>query len=276
VAAEPDSRIVAAAWDAIASRRGKPVVLGICGAQGSGKSTLAAAIARDAAKRGISAAVLSLDDLYLTRSERETLAHDVHPLLRTRGVPGTHDVALGLAVLEALRRGEPAPLPRFDKARDDRAPDDEWDRAPADCELLIFEGWCVGARPQAREALRNPVNELEAREDPDGRWRSFANDALAGPYQQLFAPIDALLLLAAPSFEVVFDWRLQQEQELRASAGPDAPGLMDAAALARFIQHYERLTRHILADMPARAEVLVRLGADRAPLAISRNAAASR
>lgn len=276
MAVEPDPRILAAAFDAVAGQRGKPIVLGICGAQGSGKSTLAAAIEREAGKRGIAAAALSLDDFYLTRAEREALGREVHPLLRTRGVPGTHDVALGLAVLEALDKGEPAALPRFDKASDDRCPSEQWDHAPADCELLIFEGWCVGAKPQGPEALSAPINELEAQEDSDGRWRRHANAALAGAYQQLFARIDALILLAAPSFEIVFDWRLQQETELRARAGPDAPGLMNEAGISRFIQHYERLTRHILAEMPPRADLLVRLGEDRAPLEISRNAAASR
>lgn len=270
MAAEPDPRIVEAVFTAIAGERAhEPVVLGICGAQGSGKSTLAAAVERRALEQGLRAATLSIDDLYLTKAEREALARDVHPLLRTRGVPGTHDVALGLSVLDALGRGEPASLPSFDKANDDRSPASSWGRAPTDCELLIFEGWCVGARPQAAAALDHPVNDLEALEDADGVWRRYANDALGGSYQSLFARIDVLVLLAAPSFEIVFDWRLQQEEELRKRVGPGAPGLMDAAGVAHFIQHYERLTRHILAEMPARADVLVRLDEERRPLQIS-------
>jgi D-glycerate 3-kinase len=276
MAAKPDPLVVDAAFAAIGRGRGKPFVLGLCGAQGSGKTTLAGAIVEVAAARGISAAVLSLDDLYLTRDEREALAREVHPLLRTRGVPGTHDVALGLGVLDELARGEAAALPRFDKADDDRLPSTQWDRAPTDCALLVFEGWCVGARPQREEALARPINRLEAEEDPDGRWRAYANTMLAGSYQRLFARIDALMLLAAPSFEVVFDWRLEQEEELRERAGPDAPAVMDAAAVERFISHYERLTRHILADMPARADVLVQLDEIRTPLAITRNPALSR
>jgi D-glycerate 3-kinase len=249
------------------------VVLGICGAQGSGKSTLARAVERDALARGIAAATLSLDDLYLTRDQREALARHVHPLLRTRGVPGTHDMGLGMSTFDGLDRGEATLLPRFDKARDDRG---EPGCAPAGCELLIFEGWCVGARPQPPSALRAPVNALEADEDADGRWRIYVNDMLAGRYRALFARIDVQVLLAAPSFDVVFDWRLQQENELRELVGPGAPGLMDPAGVARFIQHYERLTRHILDEMPARADVLVRLGEDRAPLSISPTGAASR
>lgn len=274
---DPDARILAAVGDAIGQPgRRKPLVLGICGAQGSGKSTLAGAIQRQAAARAIRAATLSLDDLYLTRGQRETLARAVHPLLRTRGVPGTHDIALGLEILSTVDRGQPTALPRFDKASDDRLPPERWERAPEGTELLIFEGWCVGARPQAPEALPEPVNRLESREDADAVWRRYVNDALAGAYQELFARIDVLVLLAAPCFEIVFDWRMQQEDALRQRAGHGASGLMDAAGIARFIQHYERLTLHILSEMPARADVLVRLGADRAPLTISRSGAAPR
>lgn len=246
-------------------------VLGICGSQGSGKSTLASALLAVCAERGIAAAVLSLDDLYLTRAARQGLAADVHPLLATRGVPGTHDVALGLDVVAALERGEAALLPRFSKAADDRLPRSRWDAAPPNCRLLIFEGWCVGARAESEEALRCPVNDLERHEDGQGVWRSFVNQALSGPYSQLFARLDALVLLAAPSFEVVLGWRQQQEDELRASSGADAPGLMDAAQVARFISHYERLTRHILREMPARADLVIRLAEDRSPIAVQRN-----
>ena len=134
-------------------------------------------------------------------------------------------------------------------------------------QVLLFEGWCVGARPQPAQALLAPVNALEEAEDPQGIWRRYANEALAGDYQRLFARIDALTLLAAPGFEVVFDWRMQQERQLRESAGTGASAVMDEAGVARFIQHYERLTRHILAEMPGRADLTVRLDRNRAIVA---------
>nr|WP_157602713.1 kinase [Sphingomonas sp. PR090111-T3T-6A] len=240
----------------------RPLVLGLCGAQGSGKSTLAAGLA----ERFERTAILSLDDLYRTKAERAALARTVHPLFATRGVPGTHDVPLGLATFAALDRGEAAALPRFDKACDDRAPADQWGHAPAGTRLLIFEGWCVGARPEAEEALAAPINALEREEDADGIWRRAVNAALAGDYQRLFARIDRLMLLAAPGFEVVQGWRIEQERALRGRTAPDAPGLMSDAKVARFIQHYERLTRHILTEMPGRADRVARLAADRSLL----------
>jgi D-glycerate 3-kinase len=240
----------------------RPFVLGLCGAQGSGKSTLAAAVA----DRIEATAILSLDDLYRAKAERQTLARTVHPLLATRGVPGTHEVALGLATLDALDRGEAAPLPRFDKARDDRAPLDQWGRFRASPRLLIFEGWCVGARPEPEEALAEPIDALEREEDTDRVWRRATNAAFAGDYQRLFARIDRLMLLEAPRFDVVRDWRIEQEHDLRANAVPGATGLMSDAQVARFIQHYERPTRHILAEMPSRPDAVARLAVDRSLL----------
>lgn len=239
------------------------LVVGICGAQGSGKTTLVRHLAAALERQGTRTAALSLDDLYRTRAERLRLSREVHPLLATRGVPGTHDVALGLAVIAALERGEAARLPRFDKGADDRAPLGDWPLAPAEAQVLLLEGWCLGARPQ--HDVATPVNRLEAEEDPDGVWRRHVNAALAADYQRLFDRIDCLVLLAAPGWEVVADWREQQEAELRARGGP---AVMSPAEMARFIQHYERLTRWILEEMPARADLTVRLGPGREVLSL--------
>lgn len=243
-------------------RPGGLLVLGLCGGQGSGKSTLVAAVVQDLTRRGIAAATLSLDDLYLTHDERTLLAEEVHPLFRTRGVPGTHDVQLGLSLLSALDRGEGVRLPRFDKVSDDRAPPECWESVAPGLSVLVFEGWCVGARPQDEAALVDPVNRLEAEEDPDGTWRRHANACLAGPYQRLFARLDRLVLLAAPSFDTILPWRRQQEQGLG--------GEMDESQLTRFVQHYERLTRHILEEMPGRADLVARLSPAREVLELVR------
>lgn len=259
----------AAVRAALAHSARRPFLLGLCGAQGSGKSTLADGLAARFTRSGVKTAVLSIDDLYKTKAAREELAHAVHPLLRTRGVPGTHDVALGLDAFAALDAGVTARLPRFDKGRDDRAGDERWVTADADTALLILEGWFVGAMPEDAAALVEPVNALERDEDKGGAWRSHVNRALADDYQRLFARIDFLILLAAPGFEIVRRWRIEQEHQLRDRVGGDAPGVMSDAQVGRFIQHYERLTRHILAEMPARADFVVRLAEDRTPIAIT-------
>ncbi len=273
--AEPDPGVLRAALeladDALASVSRRPVVIGICGAQGCGKTTLTRAMVGALEGRGLLVASLSLDDLYLTRADRKTLAREVHPLLATRGVPGTHDVALGCAVFDALDAGERVSLPRFDKARDDRSSREEWTIVEPGLDVLLFEGWCVGAVAQPDEALAEPVNQLESREDPEGVWRRYANRALGDHYRSLFTRIDSLLMLAAPGFETVFDWRLQQEEELRRNSVLDADRIMDSAQVERFVRHYERLTRHILAEMPSRADVVVRLDEARRALRVERS-----
>jgi D-glycerate 3-kinase len=245
---------------------GPAFVVGICGPQGSGKSTTVRVVVALLETRGLKVAVLSLDDLYLPRADREALARDVHPLLRTRGVPGTHDVALGLAVLDGLAGEGETALPRFDKASDDRAPVDAWPLVAGPVDVVLLEGWCVGARPEPAEALRKPVNALERERDPDGTWRAYVNAALAGSYRALFARLDLLVLFTAPDFETVLAWRQEQEAKLRsrlAETGQAAGRAMSDEEVAVFIQHYERLTRHIAREMPARADLVVTLDADR-------------
>lgn len=237
-----------------------PRVLGISGLQGTGKSTLATQLVDGAHARGLRSAVLSLDDLYLDHDVRAALAHDVHPLLATRGPPGTHDVALGLSVFDAVRKGASVCLPRFDKLGDCRLSEDAWPQVEA-LNLLVFEGWCVGATAEDPATLDAPINALERDEDPDGTWRRWCNTALARDYPPLWAAIDTLLFLQPPGFEIVPTWRWQQEQTLQAAA-PGRRG-MSRAQIERFVQHYERVSRQALKVLPDVADMIVRLDAER-------------
>ncbi|HVI32914.1 kinase [Phenylobacterium sp.] len=242
--------------------RRRTATLGLCGAQGSGKSTIAAATARLLEARGLTAVALSLDDFYLPAGVRQQLAKEIHPLLAVRGPPGTHDVRLAGATLDQLRAKGRVTLPRFDKAADTRAPRGGWTTLATPVDVVIFEGWCVGARAQGLAALATPVNDLEREADPDGRWRTWVNEQLDGPYQELFARLNSLVLLKAPSFEVVAGWRAEQELKLRERTGQG----MAEADIGRFVAHYERLTRWILAEMPERADWTVELDAHRRPV----------
>jgi D-glycerate 3-kinase len=242
------------------------LVAGLCGTQGSGKTTAAAALVELLARRDLPATALSIDDFYLPRATRAELARHVHPLLITRGVPGTHDVELAQATIDSLAGPEATLVPVFDKARDDRLPRNAWRSVPGRQRVVILEGWCVGARPQTGGEIAAPINALERDEDVQGAWRHYVNSALAGRYRALFDRLSPLVLLAAPSFDVVREWRGEQEQKLRARMareGGDGSRLMDDAQLLRFISHYERVTRHILAEMPARADHLIRLDRQR-------------
>ncbi|MBN7823848.1 kinase [Bowmanella dokdonensis] len=234
--------------------RDKPYILGLNGAQGSGKSTLAACLQAILGQEyGLQVATLSLDDLYYPKVHRQWLAREVHPLLATRGVPGTHDVTLGLELVRRCRAGQALSLPRFDKASDDRSLEPQWLEGPID--LLILEGWCLGADPQSEQQLAVPVNDLEAREDMDGTWRRYVNQCLGGEYQRLFDQLDSLLMLAAPDWSTVIQWRAQQESQLKKTRGQG----MDESQLAHFMLYYQRLTELQLNKAPQRVDCLYRL-----------------
>lgn len=250
-----------AAWLNQHRSRKSPLLVGMNGSQGSGKSSLCNLL-----KWILEAAfdchtcIISIDDLYLTKSDREQLGQQVHPLLATRGVPGTHDIPLGLELLGNLKRGDNSgqiELPRFNKATDDRMPEVDWDVTELPVDLILFEGWCVGATPQTDQALEQPVNSLEEKEDRDGSWRRYVNEQLRGPYHELFSLIDLQLMLKIPDWQMVYHWRKKQEQQL--AAKQSGSGVMGEVALQRFIMHYERLTRHQLAELPKLADLVLEL-----------------
>lgn len=229
---------------------------GIAGLQGTGKSTLAGQLQRRAAEHGLVLVPLSIDDFYLDHEARRRLGKAVHPLCATRGPPGTHDIQLACEVIDALRDSRQVALPRFDKIDDDRLPMEQWPRV-AHADLVVLEGWFLRVPPEANPALRAPLNALERDEDPDGIWRRWCNDALAHDAPALWSRLDHLLFLQAPGFEVVPDWRWQQEQTLQA----EHPGrrTMERAQVERFVQFFERVSRQALRTLPAIADRTVAL-----------------
>ena len=236
-----------------------PPIIGICGAQGTGKSTLAEFLATELNDSAAwSVAVLSMDDFYLSRAARLELSRAVHPLLATRGPPGTHDCEMMGDYLQRLRHlgdGESMALPRFDKSRDDRAPTESWPRVTGPLNAIILEGWCLGVPPQDAGELVTPVNDLEARHDSDARWRTYVNNRLRDDYAGVFSRLDRLIFLKTPDMDAVLRWRSEQESKLIASTTAGQPGIMDAPQLREFVQHFERLSRVAIAKLPATADV---------------------
>lgn len=238
-------------------------LIGLSGLQGSGKSTLARQVVSVANSLGIAAMTVSIDDFYLGRAARKKLARTVHPLLITRGVPGTHDIPLVHATLDALRRAspkKPARVPRFDKGTDTRLPPSHWHPVKQTPRVVILEGWCIGVPPQTQAELKKPINELERTEDADGTWRHWVNDQLDRHYVPLWKRFDELAILQAPSFDVVLKWRDEQERALRKR---NAARAQTTQQLKRFLQHYERLSRQALKKLPALADLRLVLDAKR-------------
>ena len=237
-------------------------LLGICGAQGTGKSTLAEFVAQLLTQEfGLTVVCLSLDDFYLRKSERLDLASNTHPLLATRGVPGTHDIQLANTVIDSLLAGDHVLIPRFDKSTDDRAEVEQFDISDGQVDLVVLEGWCVGAQAQHDELLLDPVNELERIEDADGKWRTYVNQALGSEYSKLYSKLDYLVFLQAPSLACVYEWRGEQEKKLRDKLG-DECGETTPIDLQRFIMHYERITRDCLITMPAISDAVLSLNSE--------------
>ena len=243
------------------STSNEALLVGVSGCQGSGKSTLASLLVVLLKElMGLKAINLSIDDFYLTHADRQMLARSVHPLLATRGVPGTHDVQLALDTIAKLRRPGMVAIPRFNKAIDDRAPQDEWPVILAPVDVIVLEGWCLSVPAQHEELLTEPFNILETNEDAEGRWRRYVNTQIETAYSRLYDMIDYLIMLKAPDFAKVFEWRQNQEDKLAARLGSAAGNrIMTREQLHRFIQHYERITRHGLATLPAKADVVFEL-----------------
>ena len=198
------------------------------------------------------------DDLYRTKSEREALAQTVHPLCAVRGVPGTHDVALGRRVLQALCEASGDShtyVPRFDKRIDDRVPTEEWTLIQGRPDVILFEGWCVGASPPPPST--QPTNERERRDDPDGVWRNWSDAALADDYGDVFDWLQALVMIKVPSMDSVREGRWRQEQRLWAEGDEGGSARMTQAEVHDFIALYERLTLHLFATLPDQADFLI-------------------
>ena len=233
----------------------RPILVALNGCQGSGKTTASDYLCHVLTEeQGMNTVALSLDDFYLTHSERRALAASIHPLLETRGVPGTHDMNLLRLTLEQLldaHSNKPIAIPRFDKATDDRRPLSDWDSIDTPVQCVLLEGWCLGAKPESGETLAEPVNDLERDEDSRVVWRDYSNAFLTSHFLPLYPLFDQWIMLRAPSFDCVFNWRREQERKLAASLSPEkARNLMDDDALRRFIQHYERITHNCLDDLP--------------------------
>ncbi|MEO0574974.1 MAG: kinase [Pseudomonadota bacterium] len=252
---------------AMAVRRasiGTPLLIGISGSQGTGKSTLSVFI-RDWLRQhsSLRVASLSLDDCYLTRAQRETLARTVHPLLITRGPPGTHDLALLRNTLTSLLDPDfsaNVTLPRFNKALDERlAPEDSpvCEQAP---DIVLFDGWLLGCAPVSEARLASPCNALEQHEDSTGQWRRYTNAQLQH-YQALWRSIDLFIGLRAPSFEHTQQWRFDAEQRLMLEGGQDRRH-RNIAEIRRFTQHFQRFSARLQRSMNTLSDIDVELDAD--------------
>ena len=233
-------------------------IIGLTGGQGAGKSTITQVLKLILEiKYNLSVVYFSIDDFYKTLSERKNLAKNVNKLFKIRGVPGTHDTILIKKIFINLtkKKFRPLLLPRFDKSKDDRFPKKYWQKINQQPEIIIFEGWCVGAKPQQNKDLLKPINILEKKQDINLKWRSGVNNELKNAYKKIFSKIDMLVFLKVPSFDCVYKWRLLQEKKLQLTS--KGKKIMSPLQVREFIMYYERITMQMLKDLSCKAQVVL-------------------
>lgn len=267
-----------------APKNSQGLLIALSGSQGSGKSTLTDYLHYFLSSMGLTVLSISLDDFYLSKADRLARAEKVHPLFETRGVPGTHDTAKLYEVLSKFKQGElkGALIPRFDKAKDDLYPAESWTCVEQNPDILILEGWCLGVETVKDAELDEPCNQFEREKDSDGRWRKLVNLYIHEEYERIQTLCDFWLFLQAPSFDSVYEWRLEQEEKMRAKmhslkgcykgSNGNGSGLnversneagMTPEEVYEFVQYYQRLTERILKRLADKADVVWKLDNDR-------------
>jgi len=242
-------------------KKGKTLILGFSGGQGSGKTTIAKIlkiILKKFFKRKIY--ISSIDDFYKTLRDRSKMAHNIHPLFKTRGVPGTHDINLIKKFFYFLKKNKflKIKLPKFDKSQDNRLKEKYWFNIKEKPEIVILEGWCVGAQPQSNFLIKKPINSLEKYEDKDLTWRKYVNKKLKKEYKKIFLMIDYYIFMKIPNFKMVFKWRLLQENKLRKNS-KFKKNIMSYNEIKRFIMFYQRITLQMIKDLSKSSSVIVLL-----------------
>ena len=241
-------------------RKKKIKIIGLTGGQGAGKSTITQIIKLIfEIKYNFNVTFFSIDDFYKTLRERETLSKKIHPMFKTRGVPGTHDTKLLSKIFNDLSKKnfKPVYVPRFDKSIDDRFPKSKWQKISNKPDLIIFEGWCVGAKAQTKKQLLKPINILEKNNDSKLVWRTKVNKELNSNYRKIFSKIDCLVFLKVPNFECVYKWRLLQENKLKLTS--KGKKIMSPKQVREFIMYYERITKQMLEDLSKNAYAVLSL-----------------
>ena len=236
-------------WIANKVNKKKPIIIGLAGGQGTGKTTISSIINLILVKYfKLKVFKISIDDFYKTRKERYKLSKKVHPLLMTRGVPGTHDIDLILRFFRIIKKRnfKSLSLPKFDKSIDDRFNKNQWYKIKSKPDVIIFEGWCVGAKSQKNIELKKPINSLEKIEDKSMKWRKYVNFQLTGKYKTFHNMLDYLLYLKAENFSLLRTWRLKQEKKLfLKSKNKKNLKIMNKNEVLNFMMTYQRITEQM-------------------------------
>ena len=253
-------------WISRKVNKKRPLIIGLAGGQGSGKTTISSILTLILQKYfKLNVFKVSIDDFYKTRKDRKLLSKNKHPLLMTRGVPGTHDIDLMLKFFKKVmsKNFKNLEVPKFNKAIDDRYKKSLWYKIKSKPDVIIFEGWCVGARAQTNKQLKKPINSLERIYDQRIEWRSYVNSQLKKKYKTLFKQLDGLLYLKAKNFDLLKKWRLKQERKLWAQTkNKKNLKIMSSGDVINFMQTYQRITQQMFKDAVRTSSIIMNLNSN--------------
>ena len=250
-------------WIASKAKNKKPFIVGLGGGQGIGKTTITSIISIVLKKYfKLNVFKISIDDFYKTKKERILLSKKVHPSLITRGVPGTHDVSSMFSFFKRVKSKNfrALKLPKFNKAIDDRYNKKLWHSIKKKPDIIIFEGWCVGARAEKNNSLKKAINSLERNSDKKLIWRKFVNQQLKLKYKKLYTQLDCMLFLKANNFRLLQQWRLKQEKKLWLKNKRSRNNkIMNKKDVIKFMQTYQRITQNMLKHAPKYSSMILNL-----------------
>jgi len=250
-------------WIAKKIKKKEPLIIGLAGGQGTGKTTVTSIISIILKKYfKLDIFKISIDDFYKTRKQRTLLSKNKHSLLMTRGVPGTHDIDIMLNFFKKIKvkNFKILKLPKFNKGVDDRCKQNLWYKIQSKPDVVILEGWCVGARSQNSKELKKSVNSLEKIHDQNFKWRQYVNYQLKTKYKKLFNQLDYILFLKAKNFSLLRRWRLKQEKKLwLKSKNKKNLKIMNKSKVKNFMDTYQRITQQMFKDMPKYSSIVMNL-----------------
>jgi D-glycerate 3-kinase len=253
-------------WIAKKSDYKKPYFVGLAGGQGTGKTTISSIIKIILEKYfKLKVFKISIDDFYKTRKERKGLSKKVHPMLLTRGVPGTHDINMMLDFFKKskAKKFKNMRLPKFNKAIDDRFPKNKWNKINKRPDIIIFEGWCVGARAETNKTLKKSINSMEKANDHKLVWRKYVNLQLKTKYKKLYSQLNCMIYLKAKNFSLLQKWRLKQEHKLwLKTKKKGSHKIMSKGDVINFMQTYQRITQNMFKNMNKYASIILNLNSN--------------
>ena len=182
----------------------------------------------------------------------------------TRGVPGTHDLKLMKNFFKGVRQKKfkSIKVPKFDKSTDDRSPKKNWYNINKKPDIIIFEGWCVGAKAEENRSLKNSINMMERNRDKKLIWRRFVNQQLNTSYKKLYAQLNSLIYLK-PKIFTTSKMANETGKKLKLKNKKKSKNkIMNKNEVLEFMQLYQRITENMFKKTPKYASVIMNLNSN--------------